>query len=157
MQAVLVCSTLCVYVLLARKQRRCDDDKDINLNFCILSQCFVRCFQQLYPPRNPIFESCILVTAFLGLMVDQHHPSWIAFGFESKSLPSLWSASRNLRVCKALQIVCLGGLCISPKQSQPRNLWNGHGVPCQTLPSAKFHCFRALDVLKFERTPLEFV
>ena len=41
----------------------------------------------------------------------------------------------------------LGGLCISPKQSQPRNLWNGHGVPCHTLPSAKFHCFRALDVL----------
>ena len=24
-----------------------------------------------------------------------------------------------------------------------------------SLPSAKFHCFRALDVLKFERTPLE--
>ena len=32
MQAVLVCSTLCVYVLLARKQHRCDDDKDILLS-----------------------------------------------------------------------------------------------------------------------------
>ena len=33
-QAVLVCSTLCVYVLLARKQHwhRCDDDKDILLS-----------------------------------------------------------------------------------------------------------------------------
>ena len=32
MQAVLVCSTLCVYVLLARKQHRRDDDKDILLS-----------------------------------------------------------------------------------------------------------------------------
>ena len=40
----------------------------------------------------------------------------------------------------------------------PTNLWNGHGVPCQNLPSAKFHSFRALDVLNFEQfTPLEFV
>ena len=37
------------------------------------------------------------------------------------------------RLCK----LCAWGALYLPKQSQPRNLWNGHGVPCQTLPSAK--------------------
>ena len=46
-------------------------------------------------------------------MVDQHHPSWIAFGFESKSFSSLWFASRKLHVWKALPVVCLEGFRFS--------------------------------------------
>ena len=115
-------------------------------------------FKLLYPPRKSNFW-----VLYFGHCLSRTHGGpassflnciWI---WVEVNCHQLWSESRNLRVCKALQIVCLRGFVFSPKQSQPRNIWNGHGVPCQTLPSAKFHCFRALDVLKFEWTPLEFV
>ena len=98
---------------------------------------------------SPVFWSL----PFSDSLVDQHHPSWIAFGFESKFFLIIVICKQKLACLQGFANCVLGGLCISPKQSQPRNLWNGHGVPCQTLPSAKFHCF----LLKFERTPLEFV
>ena len=82
-----------------------------SLDSRIVWQCFVGCFQEL-PPRNLTFESCILVTALLGLMVDQDHPSWIAFGFESKFFLIIVICKQKI-ACQCFANCALGGLQIS--------------------------------------------